>query len=197
MDARNTFYGGRRFDDRVEMENPIAETIGLQVCTSYILTRLCYRELAVVEDRHQAHKDADLDYYNCVEEECAVVLRQTIAEIKEVQQSGGILEKLISPIKGNRFNKFFRENVFCCGDWDHPVLLSIALPTPTAEQCAAFVLGGTFLKACREGWNLTDSEMKRINIDVHNRFYSLMNAGIIPVPTKESGRPVIPARKAV
>ena len=150
----------------------------------YTLTQACYREL--IEDWHAEQIQLNMAHYENLKKKCAEQLSGLIRDIEEVKQAGGLINTtgMLVLAHKNSFLVYFLEYYYSDLDWTPPEFLEIPLPISTPEACAEFVLGGVFLEACKNHDRLTDRMMKWINIDVHNRFFTLTEAGIIPLPLR-------------
>ena len=59
--------------------------------------------------------------------------------------------------------------------WDKPVLCE----EPVSDDVVSYIMSGKLREACETELTLTDALMKEINIDVHNRVYTLIENGLL------------------
>ncbi len=60
--------------------------------------------------------------------------------------------------------------------WDDAVEVEL----PTKKDLTEYILSGKFLEFCQSGAKLTDSTMRELNRDIHNRVYTLVINKLIP-----------------
>ncbi len=59
--------------------------------------------------------------------------------------------------------------------WNEPVFLQLDVPDDLAE----FILEGEFVQHCKDNKRFDDTAMHKINIDICNRFYTLLCLGLL------------------
>lgn len=140
------------------------------------LTLDCFRN-TVLEDYHASRTPMNMDIYSqmqCITEEqlkvCLPLYWRYFFDLD------------IRDIKPDE-----DEHLFLCfailnirqatAEWDPPKLLQS--PQLDKMPISDYVLGGEFLKACEDGLIITDHEMPRVVHDIHCRYYTLLNQGIL------------------
>ena len=79
------------------------------------------------------------------------------------------------------FIRFYDEMRFLnIGNWGYNWDEAVELEKPTNNDLAEYILSGTFLEFCKSGAKLTDSTMRELNCDIHNRVYTLVVNKLIP-----------------
>ena len=139
---------------------------------AYALTRVSYRDTEALEDYHSISGQLNMDFYS---------------KMLQVVQAG--YEKYIGlTVSALHDDKPKNQESQDFEYWLKALLLGMNqwLPAQTVRDrfsgtVAEYVLSGEFLSACTQGKKLNDELMKRLNIDVHNRFYTLVCKGIISI----------------
>jgi len=152
--------------------------------TAYVLGMECYKNNALISEKHRSGTPTDIVFYNDVLRQVTSSLDKQITDINALQKQGGIWDVLA---KGNTKDNAFYESYLryyeeCLKGkrWDPPVKLDDRTDLPPAE----YVLGGAFRQHCEESLPLTQEAMNIINHDVHNRIFTLVEQGKIPLPLK-------------
>lgn len=79
------------------------------------------------------------------------------------------------------FISFYDEMRFLnMGNWGSNWDEAVELEKPTNNDLAEYILSGKFLECCKNGAKLTDSTMRELNRDIHNRVYTLVINELMP-----------------
>lgn len=156
--------------------------------TAYVLGMDCYRNTDLVEQKHQAGTPTDNEFYQAVLPSFSASLNAYISDIAAIQKLGGIWDVLAKgPEPPNKFYHSYLAYYEECrkgNRWDAPVMLDGPIDLPPAE----YILAGAFKNTCDDEQTLTQERMSVINHDIHNRIYTLIEKGIIPLPLKSEGK---------
>ena len=152
--------------------------------TAYILGMECYKNNALISEKHKSGTPTDMSFYNDVLQQVTSSLDKQITDIEDLQKQGGIWDVLAKD--NNKDNAFYESYLLYYEEclkgkrWDSPVKLDVQAELPPAE----YVLAGAFRQHCEERLPLTQGAMTTINHDVHNRIFTLVEQGKIPLPLK-------------
>ncbi len=79
------------------------------------------------------------------------------------------------------FKSFYDEMGFLHkGKWGSSWVDAVEVEPPTKKDLTEYILSGKFLEFCQSGAKLTDSTMRELNRDIHNRVYTLVVNNLIP-----------------
>lgn len=140
--------------------------------TAYALTRICYRDLDIVENSHASPSIVcNQSFYDETYKECSERITEWVPRI--LDEIKFQIENIQTYDQEAAF--LLQISAFEFKSWDPPKLIR----NKYNDDIAGFLLDGKFKDACNEGWILDDKAMNIINHDVHNRVYTLLKIGII------------------
>ena len=137
---------------------------------TYVLTRMTFRDTALLEDYHAVHRQLDMDFHSKMLVAVQANYEKLFPQIKTV-----ILSSDPRSISGGLLYDGLYALLRSVQEWLPPRKIRDRFTGSIAE----FVLGGEFTTACFEQCKLTDEEIMKLNIDVYNRFYTLVCRNII------------------
>ena len=137
---------------------------------AYTFARMTYRDTDLLESHHVVSGQLDADFYS-----------QMLSEVQN--NFDKLLPQIRRVIDGPAPQSEEEKNLFI---WLNGLLHSMDQWLPPKRvrdsfngSVAEFVLSGEFLSACTQGLKLNDELMMKLNIDVHNRFYTLVCRGVM------------------
>ena len=144
---------------------------------SYVIAKACYRDIDVWEERHSASGNLDLELYNDMYGMISSKLREYIPCIKLLKLTKEEFDALEGTISTDDKYKLWAFILYSKESkiWDKPVLCE----EPVSDDVVSYIMSGKLREACETELKLTDALMEEINIDVHNRVYTLIERGIL------------------
>ena len=139
---------------------------------AYILTVICYREIDSWEEYHTQHKALDMSIYD----EMLSAVRENLSKylpfvryLRMSKEEVAVEEKLMTQQEKDIMLGFvyYSRSI---GEWQAAKKRNI----PITGDAVEFLLNGRFRMACENAEKLDDALMEQINIDVHNRMYTLI-----------------------
>ena len=144
---------------------------------AFAAARLVYRDTSCIEDAHSSGTPLDENSYKAVHDEVADRMDRLLPLVKLMHMDN----RAFAVLEG-QLTEAERTTVRACrmvvrgiNGWQP----AVAVEKPVGDNLAAYLLEGSFKRACTKNAVLTQSLMKEINIDVHNRMYTIINE-IIP-----------------
>lgn len=137
---------------------------------AYALARMTYRDTDLLENHHVVSGQLNVDYYSQMLSEVQNNYDKLLPQIKKIVDG---------PVPQSEEEK----NLYI---WLNGLLHSMnqwlppkKVPDSFNGSVAEFVLNGEFLSACNQKLALDDALMMKLNIDVHNRYYTLLCRNVI------------------
>jgi len=136
-----------------------------------LLANLTYRNTSVIEDSHSLNRKMDMAFFEEAKETVNEKFQELLTTFDNVQKgrppANIIEEEFLFVLVAYSTN----------GEgWDEPVIIDAEYTGNVGD----YVLGGEFLKACQNGEKIGSQQlMKRLNKEVHSRYYTLVHDCII------------------
>lgn len=144
---------------------------------AYILTLVCYREVECWEQYHTEHKKLDLCIYREMLFEIRTKLDFYLPFTKYMRM--GKDEWIAHEKKLTQQEQDYMLGFAYYGASIYEWQPAIKLDAPYGDDIAEYLLSGRFKQACSNGEILNNELMKQINIDVHNRMFTLIENNLI------------------
>lgn len=139
---------------------------------AYILTRICYREAKCWEDYHSQKVKLDMHIYEEMLSTVKLNLLFYLQFVKYMRMSKeewlSIVKELPQQVQDIMLAILLYSSGFF--EWEPAEKLNEQIP----KDITTFLLCGRLKLACENGEVLDNSLMKQINIDVHNRMFTLI-----------------------
>ena len=139
---------------------------------AYILTRICYREAKCWEDYHSQKVKLDMHIYEEMLSTVKLNLLFYLQFVKYMRMSKeewlSIVKELPQQVQDIMLAILLYSSGFF--EWKPAEKLNEQIP----KDITTFLLCGRLKLACENGEVLDNSLMKQINIDVHNRMFTLI-----------------------
>lgn len=144
---------------------------------AYVLTVFAYREVENWENYHAQNKILDMSVYD---EMCRSVKAQLNIFLPYMKYMRMSVEKWLN--QGSTLSQ--EEQDYMLGFMFisrsiHEWIPAMAINEPICDDPTEYMLGGRFKTACENGDQLDNDVIMQINIDVHNRVYTLIESGRI------------------
>lgn len=140
---------------------------------AYILTRICYREAKCWEDYHSQEVKLDMHIYEEMLSTVKLNLLFYLQFVKYMRMSKeewlSIVKELPQQVQDIMLAILLYSSGFF--EWEPAEKLNEQIP----KDITTFLLCGRLKLACENGEILDNSLMKQINIDVHNRMFTLIS----------------------
>ncbi len=142
---------------------------------AYVLTVFAYREVGIWENYHAQKKILDMSVYD---EMCSSVKKQLNIFLPYMKYMRMSVEEwlyqgsTLSQEKQDYMLGFISRSI-------HEWIPARTINEPICDDLAEYMLGGRFKTACENGDQLDNGVIMQINIDVHNRVYTLIESGRI------------------
>ena len=144
---------------------------------AYVLTIFAYCNVDIWEDYHAQKKILDMsvydEMYHFVNEKLSIFLpymKYLRMEVEEWLNQGSTISK------EEHSNMF----VFVLiSRSNHEWIPARTVNEPICYDLTEYMLNGRFKAACENGEQLDNNVIKQINVDVHNRVYTLIESGRI------------------
>lgn len=144
---------------------------------AYVLTVFAYREAGNWEDYHAQKKILDMSVYD---EMCRSVKEQLSIFLPYMKYLRMSVEDWLD--QGSTLSQeeqdYMLGFVFISRS-SHEWIPARTINEPIGDDLAEYMLGGRFKAACENGDQLDNDVIMQINIDVHNRVYTLIESGRI------------------
>lgn len=139
---------------------------------AYILILVCYREIDYWEEKHSRQEQLDMSTYKQMLIYVQEKLDFYLPFVKYMRMSK---EEWSS--KGQNLSQEDRDYMLGFAYYSRSInewLPAKLIKDPVVDDYAEYLLHGRFKSACENSEKLTDDLMKEINIDVHNRMFTLI-----------------------
>lgn len=146
---------------------------------SYYLTRMVYRDTALIEDAHAQRSRMDAALY----QQAYQTLTEKLAWVERNQQLLAGLHTEADFLKLRRqktaqqmaelrgYVSAWHLYTLSRSEWDPPERQPL---TDRPDDAAAYLLEGRFRQGCEQGDVLSDAVMYALNKDIYNRMYTLV-----------------------
>lgn len=144
---------------------------------AYILTLVCYREVECWEQYHIEHKKLDFDIYREMlsATRAKLGLYLPFTQYMRMSKDEWIAHEEKLTQQEQDYMLGFAYYGASVQEWQPAVKLDM----PCGDDIAEYLLSGRLKQACENGEILNNELMKQINIDVHNRMFTLIEKHII------------------
>ena len=144
---------------------------------AYVLTLICYREVDYWENAHSKQKALEMsDYYemliaveNNLNKYLPYLRYMRMSNEEWLEQEGRITQEEYDIMLGL---VYYSRSLHL---WNPALKIS----QPVGDNLAEYLLNGRLKAACDKEERLTDDLMMQINIDVHNRMFTLIESHIV------------------
>lgn len=144
---------------------------------AYVLTLVCYREIDCWEQYHSEQIELDM----CIYEEMLSAVREKLSfHLPFVKYMRMTAEEWL--IQGEKLSQQEQELMLgfvfysrSMNEWEP----AKRIYAPKSNNFAEYLLCGRCKDACANGEKLNNALMKEINIDVHNRMFTLIDTNRI------------------
>lgn len=137
---------------------------------AFALTQLTYRDTDLLENHHASSEPLSMDFYDRMLIEVQDNFDNLYPRI--LQMINGTTQ--LSEDDGILYDELF-VLLRSMNEWLPPQKVHDRFTGTVAE----FVLNGEFLAACSQQFRLTDKLMMTLNMDVHNRYYTLVCRNVL------------------
>ena len=141
---------------------------------AYVLTVLAYRNVGIWEDYHAQKKILDMSVYYEMCHSVNEKLNILLPYMKYLRMDAG--ERLS---KGSTLSQEEQDYILgfeFISMSSHEWLPAKTIDEPICDDLAEYMLDGRFKTACENGEQLDNNVIMQINIDVHNRVYTLIES---------------------
>ena len=145
-------------------------TVFLHRLLAFTYANLMYRNTDALENRHCAQQAFDMEFYSAMYSEVS----KQFAEKYRILTDNMAGKKPESE-KELMVLEYVSEIIHSYQTWEPPKKVRDRFNGDIAE----FVMRGRFKQACENHEVPTDALMKELNIDVNDRFFTLLSRGII------------------
>ncbi len=144
---------------------------------AYILTIFAYREVGIWENYHAQKKTLDMSVYDKMCRSVKEQLNVFLSYIKYLRMSAE--EWLNQGSTLSQEEKDYMLGFVFISRSSHEWIPARTIKEPVGDDLTEYMLGGRFKTACENGDQLDNDVIMQINIDVHNRVYTLIENGKI------------------
>lgn len=144
---------------------------------AYVLTVFAYREAGNWEDYHAQKRILDMSVYDEMCRSVKVQLSIFLPYIKYLRMS--VDEWLDQGSTLSQEQQDYMLGFVFISRSSHEWISAKTINEPIGDDLAEYMLEGRFKAACENGEQLNNDVIMQINIDVHNRVYTLIENGRI------------------
>ncbi len=139
---------------------------------AYTLTVACYRDNECWEERHVALGALDMDIYDQMLIQVQEKLDRFLPYVKYLRMDAFTLLSETATLPKKDQDILLGLKVY--GMSSHTWQKAEKLTEPIGENMVTYLLNGRLKTACENGEILNNDLMKEINMDVHNRMFTLI-----------------------